>query len=399
MISEKTGWYRSCYSVATSTSPVSNKTSLKTMKSILVNIARVIALCAVVAVVSATARAQLNPLYQFNGNGNWSLSAVGGGSTPVGNLLAQVPTGSTVVQAYLFSSQYYTPFTPDVTLGATTYSGSSWTALGLNTSSDLPLEAWVANVTPQMKALIGGGSVSQFSIPVFENVGNATTDGEVLAIVYSNPSSPSVTIGFLAGAASSTGATTTVNYSVPLSGVGSPGFSELMSVGDGFSYQTPGNLAQQSTITVDGRTLTQSAGGMDDGQAANGALITVGGIGNGSGGPADNPTGFNPDPTLGGVGDITGDPLGDRTDQEYYNLGMGNDVNSAPFVSNGDTSTTVVTKNSSLDDNIFFLGINVTAQAGINKPPPTTPDPASTAALLGLGLTGLLYLRRKLGIV
>src|ERR1035438_9390473 len=69
---------------------------------------------------------------------------------------------------------------------------------------------------------------------------------------------------------------TTVNYSVPLSGVGSPGFSELMSVGDGFSYQTPGNLAQQSTITVDGRTLTQSAGGMDDGQAANGALITVG---------------------------------------------------------------------------------------------------------------------------
>ena len=369
------------------------------MKSILVNIARVIALCAVVAVVSATARAQLNPLYQFNGNGNWSLSAVGGGSTPVGNLLAQVPTGSTVVQAYLFSSQYYTPFTPDVTLGATTYSGSSWTALGLNTSSDLPLEAWVANVTPQMKALIGGGSVSQFSIPVFENVGNATTDGEVLAIVYSNPSSPSVTIGFLAGAASSTGATTTVNYSVPLSGVGSPGFSELMSVGDGFSYQTPGNLAQQSTITVDGRTLTQSAGGMDDGQAANGALITVGGIGNGSGGPADNPTGFNPDPTLGGVGDITGDPLGDRTDQEYYNLGMGNDVNSAPFVSNGDTSTTVVTKNSSLDDNIFFLGINVTAQAGINKPPPTTPDPASTAALLGLGLTGLLYLRRKLGIV
>src|ERR1039457_232817 len=176
MISEKTGWYRSCYSVATSTSPVSNKTSLKTMKSILVNIARVIALCAVVAVVSATARAQLNPLYQFNGNGNWSLSAVGGGSTPVGNLLAQVPTGSTVVQAYLFSSQYYTPFTPDVTLGATTYSGSSWTALGLNTSSDLPLEAWVANVTPQMKALIGGGSVSQFSIPVFGNVGNGHTD-------------------------------------------------------------------------------------------------------------------------------------------------------------------------------------------------------------------------------
>ena len=350
--------------------------------------------------ISITARAQLTPIYQFNGNGNWSLSAVGSNNTPVGNLLAEVPTGSTVVQAYMFSSQYSTAFTPDVTLGATDYSGAAWTELTPNPSSDLPLQAWVTNVTAQMKTAIGGGSASPFSFSVTENVGNSSTDGEILAIIYSNPSSPKASIAFLGGGASSAGSATTVNYSTPLTGVGSPGFSELMSIGDGYSYQAPGNLSQQSTITVDGRTLTQSAGGQDDGLAENGALITVGGIGNGSGGPADNPTGFNPDPTLGGAGDLTGDPLGDRTDQEYYNLGFGNDVNSSPFVSNGDTSTTIDTVNRSTDDNIFFLGINVTASAGIDRPPPPpAPDATSTVGLLGLGLAGLLAFRRKLGIV
>ena len=369
------------------------------MKRILESMARVLAVSTSVAVVAATAHAQLNTLFQFNGNGNWSLSAVGSNSTPVGNLLASVPVGSTVVKAYMFSSQYDTAFVPNVTLGSTTYSGGVWTELGPNPSSDLPLQAWYTDVTSQIQTLVGGGSATDFSIPVTENAGNTVTDGEVLAIIYSNPSSPKATIAFLGGAASSAGSTTTINYASPLTNVGNPGFSALMSIGDGFGFQSPGDLEQQSTITVDGRTLTQSAGGMDDGQPFNGGLITVGGIGNGSGGPADNPTGFNPDPTLGGPGDVTGDPLGDRTDQEYYQLGAGNDVNSAPFLTNGDTSTTVDTVNKSRDDNIFFLGLNITAQAGVNKPPPPpTPDAASTTGLLGLGLVALLAFRRKLGL-
>jgi hypothetical protein len=369
------------------------------MKRILDNVARVLAVSTAVAVVSATAHAQLNSLYQFNGNGNWSLSAVGSNNTPVGNLLASVPTGSTVVEALLFSSQYGGAFVPDVTLGSTEYSGGVWTELGPNPSSDLSLQAWYTNVTPQIKTLVGGGAATDFSIPVTENVGNGSTDGEVLAIVYSNPSSPKATIAFLGGAASSAGSSTTINYASPLTNVGNPGFSALMSIGDGFSYQTPGNLEQQSDITVDGRTLTQSAGGQDDGQPYNGGLITVGGIGNGSGGPADDPDGFNPDPTLGGPTDTTGDPLGDRTDQEYYQLGAGNDVNAAPFLTNGDTSTTIDTVNNSRDDNIFFLGLNITAQAGVNKPPPPpTPDAASTVGLLGLGIGALLTFRRKLGL-
>ncbi len=366
------------------------------MKVTLDTMLRMLVVGIATAVVSATVHAQLAPIYQFNGNGNWSLSAVGSNNTPVGNLLAQVPVGSTIQKAFLFSSQYSTAFVPDVTLGSTEYSGSVWTELGPNASSDLALQAWYTDVTPQITALVGGGAATDFSIPVTENVNNATTDGEILAIVYSNPSSPKASIGFLGGAASSAGSSTTINYSSPLSGVGSPGFSELMSIGDGFSYQTTNDLEQQSTITVDGRTLTESAGGYDDGQGENGALITVGGIGNGSGGPADDPDGFNPDPT---IGPTSLAPLGDRTDQEYYQLGAGNDVDAAPFVANGDTSTTVTTVNSSRDDNIFFLGINVTASAGFDKPPPPpTPDTASTVGLLAMGVAGLLVLRRKFGI-
>jgi hypothetical protein len=340
----------------------------------------------IAAAVATTANAQLTVNYQFNGQGDWSISGVGSNSTPVGNLEAIVPVGSTIQAAFLYSSQYSTPTTPDVTVGGTEYSGAAWTYLGQNNGYE---EAWRTDVTAQMQSAIGGGSASPFLFSVTENADNGGTDGEVLAIVFSNPADPTRTIAFLDGVDPSSGATTTVNYSSPLSGVGSPGFSEEMSIGDGYSYQTPFDLTQASTITVDGRTLTQSAGGYDDGQGENGALITVGGIGDST---------DNPDPTLGPSNSSTAS-LGDRTDDELYDLGQGNDVNSAPFVSNGDTSTTINTFNSSRDDLIFFLGINVTAEGAVNMPPPPpTPDAASTTGLLGLGLVSLLALRRKLGL-
>ena len=359
------------------------------MKSILGRSTSVLAIGTVLAVVSTTAHAQLTVNYQFNGNGDWSISGVGSNNTPVGNLEAIVPVGSTVQAAYLYSSQYAGPFTPDVTLGSTDYSGAAWTYLGINNGYE---DAYRANVTAQMQAAIGGGSASPFLFSVTENTLNSYTDGEVLAIVFSNPADPTRTIALLDGVDPSSGATTVVNYSSPLSGVGSPGFSEEMSIGDGYSYQADYNLEQASTITVNGRTLTQSAGGMDDGEGENGALITVGGIGDST---------ANPDPTLGPSNDSTAAD-GDRTDDELYDLGQGNDVNPAPFVANGDTSTTITTFNSSHDDLIFFLGINVTAEGAVNAPPPPPnngmPDAASTCGLLSVGLLGLAALRRKLGL-
>jgi hypothetical protein len=340
------------------------------MKIIIASLTKALLVGAITAALGTAAHAQLTVNYQTSGLVDWSLSAVGSNSDPVGNLQAVVPTGSTVVKAYLYSAQYGgSGFTPDVTVGGTNYSGGVWTNLGVNNGYET---AWRTDVTSQMMTAIGGGSASPFLFDVHENVGNSSTDGEVLAIVFSNPAIASThTVAFLDGTAPSSGATTTIHYASPLSGVGGSGFSEQMSLGIGFSYQN--SVPQYSTVDVNGRRLTTSAGGSDDGIEANGGLITVGGIGDSTANP--------PDPYF--VGGSTGDTT--RYDDELYDLGQGNSVNSSPFVANGDLSTTIVTSNTSLDDNIFFLGLNVTAQATVNQ----VPDATGTAVLLLLAIVGL----------
>jgi hypothetical protein len=353
-----------------------------------------------------TSRAQLSPFYTATGDYNWSISGVGSNLTPVGNLQANVPVGSTVVAAYLLSSTYTAGPTPNITLGSTTYSGAQWTSLPPD-ATETGLQAFSANVTAQIQAAVGGGSASPFFFSDTENTNNSGTDGEMLAVVYSNPSLSTHTIALFDGSLASAGATTTIHYATPLTGVGSPGFSEEMSIGDGFSYQI--NAAQYSIINVNGRRLTTSAGGADDAvdggfpvqdprndsSDTNGDLFTVGF------GGIDTPT--NPsDPYL--VGGTSTDqpestwgpgfsefsPLdpADTThyDQELYDLGQGNGVDASPFVSNGDTTTTIQTVNPSGDDNIFFLGLNITATATITT---GVPDAASTAGLMALALGAL----------
>ncbi len=250
-------------------------------------------------------------------------------------------------------------------------------------SSVSVLDAYRADVTAQIQAAVGGGSASPFSFTVNEDTNNNGTDGEVLAIIYSNPADPMVTISFLDGSLSSTGATTTIHYASPLTDVGS-GFSEQMSIGDGFSFQD-NDTQQYSQVDVNGRRLTTSAGGDDDntsggadGSGQNGNLITVGGIGDSTANPAD------PNAT----------PTTNRSDDELYDLGQGDAANSTPFVSNGDTSTTITTVNPSNNDNIFFLGLNITAVATVTN---GVPDTASTAGLmaLALGAIGFASLRKR----
>lgn len=54
----------------------------------------------------------------------------------------------------------------------------------------------------------------------------------------------------------------------------------------GISYGFQGSF-QYSTVTVNDRPMTTSAGGQDDGEEANGALITVGGVGDSPDNPPD----------------------------------------------------------------------------------------------------------------
>jgi hypothetical protein len=364
------------------------------MKSKLVTI-KALVVGAVTTGLALTANAQLTPNYSFNGNGDWSIS---GSDATTGNLQAIVPVGSTVQAAFLYSAQYDFSAgfpTPNITLAGQNYTGNAWTQLPVNTNGFL--DAYRANVTSQIQSIVGGGSASTFNLSLTEsgNSSDGNTDGEVLAIVFSNPSDPVRSIALLDGTLSPAGATTVIHYAAPLTGVGTSGFSEEMSLGDSFSFQD--DSAQYSTVNVDGRRLTTSAGGSDDGHEANGGLITVGGIGDSTANPSD--------PFL--VGGTTGDvepPPGDefnvpnpadttRADDELYDLGQGNGVDSNPFVSNGDTSTTITTDNPSDDDNIFFLGINATvAGATVSN---GVPDATNTAALLALAAGALCFAARR----
>jgi hypothetical protein len=323
-----------------------------------------------------SAQASLTSFYQFNGKGNWSIDAIGGNTTPVGIVQASVPVGSTVEKAFLYSSLWDVPTVPTVNFDGTVYSGAAWTPLGVNNGF---LQAFRTDVTAQVAAKVGGGSGSRFDFSVNSESPTGDIDGEVLVVVYKNPAEVERTIAVLDGFSASGGDSTTINFSSPLTEVGNPGFEALLSLGIGFGHQPAG---QFSIVDGDGRRLTSSAGGEDDGAGANGALITAGGL-------DDSPA--NPDPFAAATNP--------RTDDELYDLGQGNSADSNPFLSNGLLSYGFNTSNPSGDDNIFFMGLNITARAGVNQPPPPppdgVPDAGSTALLLGLGVMGMAALRRK----
>jgi hypothetical protein len=331
----------------------------------------VIALAILVALAS-TARASLVVSYQFNGNGNWSLDAVGSNNTPVGILQAVVPLGSTVEKAFLYSSNVAgNPTVPAVNFQGVTYAGAAWTNLGTNPSGG-GLTAFRTDVTSQVSALVGSGSASTFNFNIFSEVPNGSIDGEALAIVFSNPLEQKRTIAFLDGFSASTGDNTALNLANPLTAaqLADPNFEAFMSLGIGYSHQPSSQFSQ---VDVNGVRLTTSAGGEDDGGAFNGGLITIGGIGD----SAANP--LNP---------FANGSVGPNYDDELYSL--------KPFLFPSETVINVNTLNPSGDDNIFFAGFNITADAGVNAPPPSNvPDSASTLGLLGGALLVISRFRRK----
>ncbi len=265
-----------------------------------------------------------------------------------------IPVGSTVTAAYLYTSEFYSDGLAGGTLGGTTVNYN--TALGINTSACCSLQAYRADVTSIVAPVVNGGPGGVYSFGITET--DANQDGEALVIAYTNPAIATNTVAILNGFAESTGDISHVNFATPLDTT-APGFFAHMIIGDGFSC-----CGQASTITVNGQVMTTVAGNNDssvDATPANGNLITVGNI-NG--------------PYTGGT---PGFPQNDYSaDHEAYDL--------APFISNGDTTITINTINSSLDDNIFLQVFNVSGVASVVTP--TIPEP-STWAMMLLGFAGL----------
>lgn len=338
------------------------------MKNALISAVAVLALGAAPLV-----RADLDTLGIWNGKVGLSIDATGSNSSPVGMIQAEIPVGATIKAAYLYSAGVPYPWYSDAPTTLADYNGSGITLAGnavtfdaLVGASAIPARPDIGNwftaradVTALISALAAGGG--SFSWAIDEGLKNARIDGEVLAIVYEHNSLPDGSVVLLDGGLNTAGETNTVNFGAALGDTSDPGFFANMSLGISFSAQ-PG---QESLIDINGNRLTSSAGNWDDGAPTDGGLITAGGIGDSI---------LNP-----------GSPMSSTSpDDELYSLN--------PFLNTGDTSFSIYSINPSNDDNVFFMGLHISATV---TDVTGVPDTGSSLLLAGMGLGALVAFRRR----
>lgn len=324
-----------------------------------------LALAAGLALGGAAAHADLDPAAVFTGEVGLSVDGLGSTASATGNIQAFIPLGATVLRAFLYAPTVNGANFTTGTFNAAGITLGGFAVANFNAIVGIPgYSTGRADVTALVQALAGGGSASQYQFAVTEGTRSSSIDGIVLAIVYQLAGLPQASIALLDGGQAQGGETTTVNFASPITDPSSPSF--VAQLGLGISFSAGG---QQSNVDVNGQALTRFAGDNDDGAPQNGALITVGGLG-------DNP--------LNNVADYA-------DDDELYTL--------TPFLRTGDTQFTIRTDNPSSDDNIFFASLYVTAQfRDVNDVPviPSIPEPETYALMLaGLGLLGAAAKRRK----
>jgi hypothetical protein len=308
--------------------------------------------------LAGPASASLSTFASWTGNIGYSTDGFGSLSND-GTISAYVPVDSTILAAYLYTATYQNATHSGV--GASLDGQAvSFGPVVPNSTACCSISSARADVTSIVASKVNGGAggVYNFNIKEF----SSSQDGEALVVVYQNKNLAQASFGLLDGYASVTGDTTSVNFAEPLK-PSAPGFKAEMVLGIGFSCCT----IQNSTVKVNGITITQNAGNNDDGATvANGSLITVGGY--------DDPySALNPSYA---------------DDHERYDL--------TAQIKDGDTSIKIDTFNTSRDDNIFMAGFYVTGLAGFNEPPPAVPEPESYAMLMaGLLVVGQVLRKRQ----
>ncbi|MFN0129760.1 MAG: hypothetical protein ACKV19_24100 [Verrucomicrobiales bacterium] len=322
------------------------------------------------------ASAGLLPVDIWQGHVGLSIDAIGGNSTPVGEVQAEIPAGATVLAAYLYSAGTPFPWYSDSPTTVAHYNGAG-ISLGGNAvtnfdtlvgavSDRADIGRWYtgrADVTSIVQSLHTAGPA--YSWEVLEGAAlNGRIDGNVLVVVYEDMSLPEASVVLLDGGQDTGGETTVINFDSPLGDPTAADFVAEMSLGISFSC-----CGQVSEVDINGTRLTSSAGSLDDGtEVSDGSLITAGGIGDD---PA-NPT----DP----------DSSDDSLDDELYTLDS--------FLSEGDLDFSIFTQNDTNDDNIFMMGLYITADVGSVGPDPV-PEGGTSVLLLGLSLLPLAWSSRR----
>jgi hypothetical protein len=281
----------------------------------------------------------LLPFFNDSGLISLSVDALGTNDPAGGPLMVHKnAAGATVRKAYLFAASTgfsgYTPVNGDVTLDG---SPVEWDPAH-TISNDISSVNVEADVTSLVKAKVDAAPAGDVSFTAAEPNNPLLIDGEILAVTLSDPTvTESQSVTLLYGAQQPTGDSFHVALAEPVKK--GPNFELNLSLGISFGFQPSG---QFSTVDVNGTRMTTSAGGQDDGEAANGALITAGGIGDSN----DNP----PEPF---ATDFTcQNAAGERAprcDDELYSL--------VPFLNEGDEGVEFTTTNPSNDDNIFFAAL------------------------------------------
>jgi Bacterial Ig-like domain (group 1) len=293
---------------------------------------------------AAQGLAALTPFTSESGKVSLSVDAFGA-TGPVGTMQVQKHPGATVRKAYLFTATTgfsgYTPVNGEVTLNGApvTWNPAQTITNGISSKNG------EADVTAIVKPLIDAAPAGIVNVPITE-ANSGSYDGEILAVIFDDPTVPQPgTVILMYGAQKTSGDDFNVALSDPVDKT-NPNFGLDLSLGISFGFQP---ASQFSTIDVNGSRMTSSAGGQDDGQSSNGALITAGGVGDLN----DNP----PNPAATDFSCVGAKGPAPLCDDELYSL--------LPFVSNGDTALSFHTANPSNDDNMFFAALNVQASAAI----------------------------------
>ncbi len=275
----------------------------------------------------------LTQLYSVTGK--YTISADGTGSLSSAYVVDVLKpnAGATVHKAILLGAPVWGSSNACTQLNGNpiTWDGSSSSAWGCCN--------YHADVTSIVAPIVNAAAPGITSIPVIDCGG---MDGHALLVVFADPLAQQKTIVVMFGGLSTTGD----NFSLSLAEAIDPSDPDaLFDMGLGISYSAYGpSGGQRSIVDVNGQRLTSSANGEDDGSLANGALITVGGIGDVNTNP--------PDPFGSSSSDI-------RYDDELYSL--------LPLITNSTTDILVNTLNPSNDDNIFLAYFAISGAAIIGE--------------------------------